>query len=106
MKRAIMAAAAGLLLAMPGCGGADNRQQQQELENERALRVRAEQKIGQAEQKAGQAEQKAVAAVQKAEEKEKETSSWRGMAILAALGGVVLLIVGAGLGSMSKRHAG
>jgi hypothetical protein len=95
MKRAAMAA--GLLLAMPGCG-ADNRQQQQELENERVLRVRAE-------QKAGQAEQRVVAAVQKAEEKQKETSSWRSMAILAAMGGVVLLIVGAGLGSMSKRHA-
>ncbi|MCX6971263.1 MAG: hypothetical protein NTV93_14080 [Verrucomicrobia bacterium] len=102
MKRAIMAAAAALLLAMPGCG-ADNRQQeqqqQQELNNERILRVRAE-------QKAGQAEQRIVAAVQKAEEKEKETGSWRSMAILAALGGVVLLIVGAGLGSMSKRDAG
>ena len=97
-----MAAAAGLLLAMPGCG-ADNREQQQqhqlELNTERALRVRAE-------QKAGQAEQRVVAAVQKAEEKEKETGSWRSMAILAALGGVVLLIVGAGLGSMSKRDAG
>ena len=102
MKRAIMAAATALLLAMPGCGGADNRQQQhqqQELENERALRVKAEQKVG-------QAEQRVVAAVQKAEEKEKETGSWRSMAILAAMGGVVLLIVGAGLGSMSKRHAG
>ena len=102
MKRAIMAAAAGLLLAMPGCG-ADNREQQQqhqlELNTERALRVRAE-------QKAGQAEQRVVAAVQKAEEKEKETGSWRSMAILGALGGVVLLIVGAGLGSMSKRDAG
>ena len=96
MKRAAMAAAAGLLLATPGCG-ADNRQQQ-ELENERALRVRAE-------QKAGQAEQRVVAAVQKAEEKEKETGSWRNMAILAAMAGVALLIVGAGLGSMSKRHA-
>lgn len=102
MKRAIMAAAAALLLAMPGCG-ADNREQQQqhqlELNTERALRVRAE-------QKAGQAEQRVVAAVQKASEKEKETGSWRSMAILAALGGVVLLIVGAGLGSMSKRDAG
>ena len=102
MKRAIMGAAAALLLAMPGCG-ADNREQQQqhqlELNTERALRVRAE-------QKAGQAEQRVVAAVQKAEEKEKETGSWRSMAILAALGGVVLLIVGAGLGSMSKRDAG
>ena len=95
-----MAAAASLLLAMPGCG-ADNRQQQQqqELANERALRVRAE-------QKAGQAEQRVVAAVQKASEKEKETGSWRNMAILAAMGGVVLLIVGAGLGSMGKRDAG
>jgi TolA-binding protein len=98
-----MAAAAGLLLAMPGCG-ADNRQQeqqqqQQELNNERVLRVRAE-------QKAGQAEQRVVAAVQKAEAKEKETGSWRNMAILAAMGGVVLLIVGAGLGSMGKRDAG
>ena len=102
MKRTFMAAAMGFLLAMPGCG-ADNRQQQQqhqqELANERALRVRAE-------QKAGQAEQRVVAAVQKAEEKEKETGSWRSMAILAALGGVVLLIVGAGLGSMGKRDAG
>jgi len=96
MKRAVMAAAAGLMLAMPGCG-AGNRHQQ-ELENERVLRVRAE-------QKAGQAEQRVVAAVQKAEEKQKETSSWRSMAILAAMAGVVLLIVGAGLGSMSKRHA-
>ena len=97
MKRAALAAS--LLLAMPGCG-ADNRQQQQqqELNNERVLRVRAE-------QKAGQAEQRVVAAVQKAEEKEKETGSWRSMAILAAMAGVVLLIVGAGLGSMSKRHA-
>lgn len=100
MKRAIMAAATCLLLAMPGCGGADNQQQQQqELANERALRVRAE-------QKAGQAEQRVVAAVQKAEEKEKESGSWRNMAILAAMGGVVLLIVGAGLGSMGKRDAG
>jgi len=103
VKRAVMAAATGLLLAMPGCGGADSSQQQeqqhqQELNIERALRVRAE-------QKAGQAEQRVVAAVQKAEEKEKETGSWRSMAILAAMGGVVLLIVGAGLGSMSKRHA-
>jgi len=94
MKRA--AIAAGLLLAMPGCGS-DSRHQQ-ELENERALRVRAE-------QKAGQAEQRIVAAARQAEEKDKETGSWRGMAIFAAMAGVVLLIVGAGLGSMSKRHA-
>jgi len=78
----------GLLLGLAGCGP-DPRQI--ELNNERGLRAQAEEQKAQAEQRA------AV--------NEKHRDAWQMAATVSIAGAVLLLVVGAGLGSMSKRDA-
>lgn len=85
--RRLIAVMIGLLLAMGGCQPDDSRAQtlQQELNNERNRRVQAE---------------------QKANENGKKKDTWQTVATVAVAGAVLLLVVGAALGSMSKHDAG
>ena len=87
MKRGALVMTTGVILIMAACrpDPVVDKRIEQELNNERVRRVQAE---------------------QKAAESEKRTGSCQSVAIIAGLGGMVLLVVGAGLGSMSKRDAG
>ena len=87
MKRGTLALATAVILIMAACrpDAAGDKQIEQELNNERVRRVQAE---------------------EKAAKNEKRTGTWQNVAIIAGLGGVVLLIVGTGLGSMGKRDVG
>ena len=85
MRRLTMVAF-GLLLGLAGCRPDDSKAAvQQELNTERIRRVQAEQKAG---------------------ENEKRKDAWQTAATVALTGAVLLLVVGAGLGSMGKRDAG
>ena len=87
MKRGTLVMTTSAILIMAACrpDAVVDKRIEQELSNERVRRVQAE---------------------QKAAENEKRTGTWQNAAIIAGLGGVVLLVVGAGLGSMGKRDAG
>jgi len=74
----------GLVLMLGACGAASH-PSRQEFESERNRRVQAE---------------------QRAAESEKGKDTWQTAASVAIAGGILLLVVGSALGSMSKRDAG